>query len=288
MREDLLVKKDSVGTYDTVLVALDGSKNAERILPLVVPLLSPGGGVAVLSHVVDERVLGSAAARAYLRLVARRLEARGIVTGQETPRGEAAPELVNMAKRRRAVLIAMTTHGRSGLARFFLGSVAQKVLRSAPCPVLLAKGVGEVRREVGNILVPLDGSPLAHRAVPHAATFARAFGARLTLLYVAPKLGVEARNSKFRRWILAEKKNARRSFATIAASLSTLHVESDIAEGDPATEIVRRTERDRRCLVVISTHGRTGLRRFVLGSVTEKVLQASAAPLLVVRSFPAR
>jgi nucleotide-binding universal stress UspA family protein len=150
--------------YARILVALDGSELAERILPHVealaeklgsaVTLLraipSPGiilaeaapGAVPVAGPVVDVTPLVEAERReagAYLDAVAERLRARGVTVETEQSEGPAHEVIVARARELSAGLVAMTTHGRGGLSRLFFGSVAEAVLREAPCPVLLLR-----------------------------------------------------------------------------------------------------------------------------------------------------
>jgi nucleotide-binding universal stress UspA family protein len=150
--------------YRHILVALDGSAEAEQVLPHVEELASRfDAAVLVLQAVTPpERLLAAAAepgtgmmidpeplleaeeaeeqaAQSYLQEVAARLEARGLRVTAEAPEADAADALLKRARELPADLIAMTTHGRSGLRRLVFGSVAEGVLRHAPCPVLLVR-----------------------------------------------------------------------------------------------------------------------------------------------------
>ena len=270
--------------YRRILVALDGSPNAERILPLVRPLLVTLEGTAVLTHVLSSgRGSPKAAARAYLRLVARKLESHGIDVETAAPTGDPAFEVLRTAETSEVDLIAMTTHGRGALARWALGSVAHKVLRASAYPVLLARSLGRRIAQVRQILVPLDGSLRAEAAVPHAAALARVYDAGILLFHVAPAPGIEARTSKFRRWVRAETARLEARLAALRATLAPLPVRMEIDKGDAALQIVMRS--DPGTLIAMSSHGRTGIPRWTLGSVAEKVLHRTAAPMLIVKSF---
>ncbi|MCI0657553.1 MAG: universal stress protein, partial [Acidobacteria bacterium] len=183
-------------------------------------------------------------------------------------------------------LIAMTTHGRGALARWALGSVAHKVLRASPFPVLLARSIGRPVPQVRRVLVPLDGSLRAEAAIPHAAQLARVYGAEILLLYVSPAPGIEAKDSKFRRWVRAETARVEARFAALRSSLAPLAVRTAVDEGDAAVRIIKRSEAPPGTLVAMSSHGRTGIPRWTLGSVAEKVLHRTAVPMLIVKSFP--
>ncbi|MHB1134710.1 MAG: universal stress protein [Chloroflexota bacterium] len=151
--------------YDKLLVALDGSRLAERVLPVVEPLAERFGGTLVLLSAIlaPEEVMPAASpvapgvlpgpaldpqaivdadrgdATRYLAEVAARLRQRGLAVRVEMPQGPAAAAIVTFARREAVDLIAMTTHGRGGLGRLVFGSVADEVLRQAPCPVLLVR-----------------------------------------------------------------------------------------------------------------------------------------------------
>lgn len=272
--------------YRRILIALDGSKNAERMLPLLRPVLSALQATAVVAHVLPSPQGGpEAASRAYLRLVERNLTSSGIDVETHLPKGNPAVELLRTADRREVDLLALTTHGRGAWARWTMGSVAHKVLRASSRPILLARSLGKPIREVRRILVPLDGSKRAEAAIPHAATLARIYDADILLLYVAPAPGIEAVDSKFRRWIRRETMRVEARFAELRESLSPIPVRTAVDEGDPALRILRRSEALPGTLVALSSHGRTGIRRWAMGSVAEKVLHGTSAPMLIVKSF---
>jgi nucleotide-binding universal stress UspA family protein len=151
--------------YNRIVVALDGSPLAERVLPRVEPLaehlgsrllllraVRPPGLIAALAvgaaaqpiagGVVDPTPVVEADEReteAYLRGVVERLRARGLAVDRDQRVGSAAEVIVAYALEYEAGMIAMTTHGRGGLGRAVFGSVADAVLRQAPCPVLLVR-----------------------------------------------------------------------------------------------------------------------------------------------------
>lgn len=272
--------------YRRVLIALDGSRNAERILPIVRPVLAAHEATAVVAQVLSGNGRApDAAARAYLRLLQGKLESRDIHVETVAPRGDPAFELLRLSERGGIDLVAMTTHGRGAWARMIFGSVAQKLLRATSVPLLLVRSLGRIPPGVRRILVPLDGSRRAEAALPHAAALARVFGAQILLLHVSSTPGIEAEDSKFSRWIRAETRRMERRFAEIRESLAPLTVETAIEPGTPALQIVRRAGERPGTLIALSSHGRTGIRRWAFGSVAEKVLHRSTVPLLIVKSF---
>lgn len=270
--------------YATVLVALDGSKNAEKVLPYLEPLLKGPKSRAILVQVLPEGERApAAAAEAYLASVAARLAKHGVSASGELVTGDPATALLRTAERRKADLLACASHGQGGLSRWMFGSVAQKLLRGCSRPIFVARALEPVRPKIARILVPLDGSVASEATVPHALAMARAWEASLTLLHVVSEKGVEAADSKLRAWGERERRRMEARFAQIAAAEKDVRVDGLVDEGDAAERIVIHAERKPGTLVAMAGHGRTALHRWVFGSVSEKVLQAVRTPLLIIR-----
>jgi nucleotide-binding universal stress UspA family protein len=188
-----------------------------------------------------------------------------------------------------ADLIVMGTHGHRGAARFFLGSVAEEVVRHAHCPVLTLRAAEESRSldPVESILVPVDFSDHSHAAVAQAAELARRWKASIELVHVlempplpafygpVPDVGSAQR--------LLEISNE--ELAALAASLIPEDVDwtATTLEGAAATEITRHAKESGADLVVIPSHGRSGLDRLLMGSTTERVLRMAECPVLTLR-----
>ncbi|MEP6775987.1 MAG: universal stress protein, partial [Chloroflexota bacterium] len=189
---------------DQILVPLDGSELAERVLPTAISFAHITGSSIVLLHAmatlsVSETIGGifpatpsvwenwddeTRSTQSYLEGIARKLTGMKLVVRTEVVEGQAATAIVKYAKEHRSVrLIAMATHGRSGLGRLVLGSVADRVLHSSPVPMLLVRVAGHhdtaaleqtdaIRIAYKTILVPLDSSRLAEQALGHAVGLA--------------------------------------------------------------------------------------------------------------------
>lgn len=293
-----------------ILVGLDGSPLAETILAYVNTLAQKLGADVTLLHVVhlsedmqrEEifRVLrpsfeqAETDAHEYIRQVAQRLSEAGITTHGRVVMGEAATEIVRYAQQEHMDLIALATHGRSGLQRWFYGSVAEKVLHTARTPLLLIRPVTQQElspRDLSAIVVPLDGSPLAEVALPVAAAIATRCNAPLILLRVieivaiafADPTGMVGTNYQP---LLDSLQNAADSYLnTLAGSLrgKGVHVQTATPMGEPADKIVEYAHEHPGSLVVMSTHGRSGLANVVLGSVARRVVLHGNTPTLVVR-----
>jgi nucleotide-binding universal stress UspA family protein len=270
--------------YRTVLVALDGSKNAEKVLPVLEPLLAASRSRGVLVQVLPPgEAAPEAAAQAYLKAVAGRLARKKIKVETEVVRGDPAVAIIRMAERRHADLVAFTSHGHGGLAQWVFGSVAQKILRGCGRPLLVVRSLEGGKKRIGRVLVPLDGSVGSEATLPHAAALAMAVGARVELLHVAHAEGIEAEDSKLRGWMIREKRRMETRFCEIGRAEPDLEFEHSIVEGDPAARILEHAGRHPGTVVVMGSHGRTGFSRWVYGSVSEKVLQAARVPVLIAR-----
>jgi len=201
--------------------------------------------------------------------------------------GSPAEEIARVAEARSCDLLVTGTHGRTGVKRLVLGSVAARLLREAPCSVLvvpLAAGAVEAPRR---ICCAVDLSETSREALRQAADMARALGAQLELVYVrarlvgAPEmmaLGAAAQASEAEQleaelgpW---EEEATRWAGSAVAAT---------ITQGEPADEVLHRCGAEGTGLLVVGTHGRTGVRRLVLGSVAERIVREARLPVLVAR-----
>lgn len=267
-----------------MLVALDGSKNAEKVLPYVEPLLKKGRGRALLLQVLPPGAEApQTAAQAYLRDIAARFAKHKIKSDAEIVHGDPAVAIVRVAEKIKAGLVAFTSHGRGGLSQWVFGSVAQKILRGCSRPLFVVRALEAPGATVKKILVPLDGAVGSEAILPHALEFARAYGAPVELLHVSAESGVEAEDSKLRSWIGREKKRMEARFAEIGKDARDVKVTGRCEEGDAAARIVERVEQEPGSVVALANHGRKGLSRWIYGSVCEKILQGAHCPVLISR-----
>lgn len=207
--------------------------------------------------------------------------------------GEAEDEICAAAAEGRVDLIVLASHGLGGIQHAFSGSTAERVVRRAPCPVLTVRDrvlptqAGKKSRfDLKRIVVTTDFSEESKKAFPYALALARKFEASLLLLYVvAPRLPADF---QLMGLVIEEKKfldEARERLPLfLHAELDPhLHVETLVANGSPAHEICRIAETRAADLIVMATHGHAGLKRFLIGSVTENVVRHAPCPVLVVR-----
>jgi nucleotide-binding universal stress UspA family protein len=188
-------------------------------------------------------------------------------------------------------LVVMGTHGRRGVERLLMGSVAETVVRRAPCPVLTVGRqavLPDALRE-GRLLVPVDFSEHQARLLAHARELALSYDMGLTLLHVvADETWPDAYNVTLDTpppAVLARR--AEEALDAPAEALRThgLDVAVAVRRGHPADEILDAAAEDGADLLAISTHGRTGLRRLLLGSVAETVIRHAACPVFTVKAF---
>lgn len=293
-----------------LLVPLDGSDLAESILPAVQAFARLTGarvtllqavefieeftdltGVRAAGRDLDPQAAKERAAHTYLAAIAQRLAAGGIPTETAVAVGDAADEILRAGG---AVdLIAMATHDRSGIGRWVHGSVADKVVRHAPVPVLLirARHDGDTASSPRRILVPLDGSPLAEQALPLATMLARLAGAELILVRAVDWLQETAGISPDLAGLSARElgalaiEDARAYLHALRPRLEqqglTVRTATPI---DPVAEAILEVAAHKQVdLIVMTTHGHSGLRRWVFGSIANRLLQAAPIPILLVR-----
>jgi nucleotide-binding universal stress UspA family protein len=186
----------------------------------------------------------------------------------------------------------MTTHGRGGLGRLLLGSVAESVDRTAPVPVLLVRGrLGWTPEALGTVVVPLDGSERSEGVLPAVEALAGPLDLPVHLLHVIEPLAGATGEAALALDRLVELRAAdgERYLAKAVAPLEAkgIRVTCALRHGTPVDAILAYVREAGAGLVAMSTHGRTGLGRLLLGSVAERVLRAAPVPALVWKA-PAR
>lgn len=307
----------------TMIVPLDGSDFAARVLSHAAVLARSSSAKLGLMRVLPEHGPGSNAeamegARAALSLHAEALMAGGIpvdvfvrqarsIHPDDVSRAiadlarnvyadEVARAITDLADEQRAELIVLSIHGRSGLGRWLYGSVPDSVLQQSTTPVLLVPP--HVERPLPTdrplrLLVPLDGSELAEQAIEAANLLVGPGGTELMLLRVVdqPPYPLYGPGYAYLPWDEdGERASARQYLQAQVDRLQARGVKATAqhAIGNPAGvigQVARDVEAD---IVVMATHGRTGLPRLVLGSVATSVLQQADRPVLLVRPVAPR
>lgn len=297
--------------YTKILIPLDGSKTAERVLPYArslagalkisvelvgvidVDLLPPtlyAEADEYLETLVSDRMRTT---MEYLRAIAGKFE--GSTVQYFVGKGRPAEVIIARAAANKRTLIAMATHGRSGIGRWLLGSVAEKVLRVTANPLLLIRAAeeGKTNGEVPlkSIVVPLDGSQLAETVLPGVIELAKTMNldvilARAYTLPFAAYAGADNYIPNYKEIRAVVREEASTYLAGKVKELNEeglKNVSYILLEGSVPEEIIGFARRTPDNLVAMCTHGRSGIQRWVLGSVTEKVVRHSGDPVLVVR-----
>ncbi len=304
--------------YKRVLVPLDGSELAEVVFAYARELAARLGLDLVLLHVASphERDL-IPLHRAYveraagiLRRESEELQKKvgiqpkggGVAAEGELAVGHAAEEILSCALRQNIDLILMATHGRSGIKRWALGSVADKVLRASKIPVWLVRT--GLREEIihdkwptRTMLVPLDGSPLAEMVFPHVEALAKQLGPELAdvvLLRVCepPVVPSDYPATAGLTWEEHEAQEIARPVTVCEEYLAGVQKRLEgaglrtrlvVLKGKAADEITDYANKNPVNLIVMSTHGRSGISRWAYGSVADRVLLGVSSPVFLIR-----
>jgi nucleotide-binding universal stress UspA family protein len=284
--------------FTKIMVPLDESSFAEHSLDVAVAIARASGGTLDLLLAQPPGV----EARIYLNAQADRVAADGKV--QATSHVETGEPVTAICERARALgsdLIVINSHGRTGLGRAWLGSVADGVARATTVPVLMLRAADRTRVAqqrttlFRRILIALDGSEQATAVLPAAVDLAHCSGGVLILARVVAPLVDANRGAMAPRSSMAVDRERTRALVTstrieladLADRLQVAHglrVEIAVtADEHPAAAIVKLARAKRADLIALTSHGR-GRSRLVIGSVTDKVLRSSTLPLLLSRS----
>jgi nucleotide-binding universal stress UspA family protein len=295
--------------FNHLLIPLDGSRLAEAALPPAAYLAEALGAWITLVHVIERdapqeihgepHLTNPDQARAYLDNIAVNSFPAGLridrhVHTAEVP--DVARSIVEHVGELGPDLIVMCTHGQGGLRTRLFGSIAQQIIALGGAPVLLIQpSSGRRVPEFGcrRLLVPLDGNPDHEQGLSLAADLAHACKADLRLVMVVPTLstvsGLQAASARLLPGVTSAlldltHDEARSYLGGQVQMLQALGlaVEAEVSRGDPARVIVRTAQKARANLIVLGTHGKSGMEAFWSGSVAPEVTSRSRLPLLLV------
>jgi len=263
-------------------------------LPYAIELATQFDSEIVLFSVIEVAAgVAESLFRTYLDVVSAKIQSsmqkRGInepVIHIEIVSGNPAAEIIQYADNANINLIVMAGRGSSFEGTWALGNIAAKIVRLAAKPVMLIKQPVldedlDQQKLISKILVPLDGSRVGEAAVPHAETIARKLGAELVLFHA-----VEPASWPLAKTTARDENALRAASAYLDSMVTTLRergarVNSQLVMGHPAEEIIQYVETNAVDLIAISTHGRSGVGRWAIGSVTDKILNAGNIPIIV-------
>ncbi len=265
-----------------------------HVVPTFDPMQIRSGSLGDPVHIVHpmprEQVLDELRAALGTAQAARQTATLDVTLAAEA--GSTVPTIVDRAVTMPADLLVMGTHGRSGFDRFLLGSVTEKVLRKAPCPILTVPPHAPVKAPVEvtfkQILCPVDFSPSALQAFGFALDLARQAGGSVTVLHAIEWLADEARahadfNVQDYRQHLVEDAHARLQ-ALIAEQPRTEGAMEDVVVAGRAYREILETAAAREAdLIVMGAQGRGGVGLTLFGSTTQQVVRAATCAVLTVR-----
>lgn len=272
-----------------ILVATDGSAESGAAVRFGAVLAQRLAGTLTLLHVVlpsQERGEGEA--------VLRSAQASAAECGvQGTTRlevGDPVEAIVGARREIGADMLVVGTHGKRGLTRVLLGSVAESLYKSAPFPVAVVRKFEKAAAEIGPLLAPVDFSEGAAHAARAAAHLSRKLGVRLSLIHVlsevVPRKGEEDPEAT-RQAALALRRDAETQLQALTErlGLGPEQIDCSLVTGVDSAEIDHVAGEIRAGCIVMGTRGFTGLPRVLLGSVTDQVLQQAPCPVLIVPSW---
>lgn len=304
----------------SILVPLDGSPEAAQALPYARALL-PGGGeihlftaVSDLGPLVPDPVLSGwqwtpgaeqeaayaaelNAARAALQQVVTQQPDSGTTWSVEVALGDPASQILQAIAQRQPDLVVMATHGRGAFGRTLFGSVADRIVRNSPAPVLLVRPgstPAPERAAIARLLVPLDGSALAEAALPVATALARSLGVPIHVVRATNSAKVlatlggggpfpAAPPAAIYEQLGTDLENDATTYLSgVATGLQAEGIAAtwEVRDGSPYAEIASAVKPGD--LLVMTSHGRSGVMRWLLGSVAEKLVRDAPAPVLLV------
>ncbi len=301
-------------TFKHILLTTDLSPNSEAAVPFAVALAKQSGGTIHVFHAFEDEagmalssgiVIGTSA---WLASVHKRREQKliefaeslgaraGVNVTHACVNGHPANEAVKYARNVHADLIVISTHGRTGISHLFLGSVAEKVARLSPIPVLTVRPGETVpdQFQLKAILVPTDFSANAEATMPYAVELAKQHGAKIILAHVIENStyyndstwseGIGPDVEQWMESIEAEGKKKLAEAAAMLASKSEVDVTAVLKCGCAHEKICAIASEQKADLMVMSTHGYTGFSHLAHGSVAERVLRSCSVPVLSIRA----
>ena len=200
--------------------------------------------------------------------------------------GEPPEVIVDMAHGKKADLIALGTYGRKGLKRLLMGSVTSQVIMNSPCDVLvISKECGRCTGRYSSLLVPFDGSESSKKALVRACELSTLDGGEVTVLYVIPRYEEMMdffKTDAITKSLFREAEKILEGAKKIAAGLG-VQIKAVVQEGRSGDKIVELADKFNNDLIVMGTHGWSGVNKAIMGSTTERIIAYAARPVLIVR-----
>jgi len=285
--------------FEEILLPTDGSEGTDEAVDHALDIAERFDATAYVVHVADTNkdsvtVVGTEVVDALERegeeLVESTAEAarrRGVDVRTEVVQGDPASAIADYAAERGMDLVAMPTHGRSGIGEHILGSVTERVVRLSEVPVLTVRTQGDARTKFPyeNVLVATDGSDAASAATDRAVELAGALDAAVHAVSVVDdsSLGLDVRSESASQRLEDDATEAVSAVADSAREAGVENVTETVRHGDAHEEILAAVDETDADAVVLGTSGRGGVDRILLGSVAERTVRTSPVPVVTVR-----
>jgi len=286
--------------FNRVLVPLDGSELAKQVFPAAAELASAFGSEVVIVGVCEPEEKGEGqACQLYINEEAKQLEG-SLASSAATPKtvvlfGKPAEQILHYAEVEKIDLIIMSSHGRSGIMPWPLGSTVNKVVKKAGIPLVVvrAKEQPEESRLFSRIVVPLDGSERSAAVLPHIKELAGILSCEVFAIQVVEE-GKHVRTIggldyvRFRERDISATKAAVKKYLEGVCSdlaLTKANLSCEVRVGDAAREILKFADEKGCTLIAISSHGHSGIEAWAMGSVTSKIVEVSKQSVWLMPSF---
>jgi len=285
--------------FEKIIVPLDGSDVAEIVLPYVAVIaVAFNAEVALVTATEQETPDKNQMLQSYLKRVAEELEHivkkhPALTVSTDVLTGKPAEEILKLAVQKKADLVIIAGHGASGGNPQLLGNIATKILAASNRPVLLVREKGTLFAKsddlIKRILVPLDGSQMSEGSLKTVETMAARLSAEIVLFQaIEPVRYIPGFETMVPNVVLPVDDEIKRSAAKYLNGIEKpmkqngIRTSSMITADTPAEAIIDYADSGSIDLIAMTTHGFSGIKRWVFGSTTEKVLQASTKPVLVI------
>ncbi|MBI5739566.1 MAG: universal stress protein [Nitrospirae bacterium] len=285
--------------YETILVGFDESQSSRAALIEAANRVKRHGGKLILVHAVyfDTEEFGLApeqlekrfkvGEKACVQTKEMLTSEFGIEVQSLLCEGDPPAVIVDIAREKQANLIVLGTYGRRGLNRLLMGSVTSQVIVNSPADVLvIKKPCEECTGEYKSILVPFDASVPSQKALNRALHLSKIDNAEITVLYVIPRYEEMIgffRTGSIQKSLMLEAQKILDTANRLASANGGVSLKTEILEGPASEEIIKTSASLKNDLIIMGSHGYTGVDRAILGSTTERVITNASCPVLVAK-----
>lgn len=280
--------------YERMLVPLDGSELAEQALPYTEELAKNLKSEVILITICLPDDPLERALTEYIERRAQSFNSLGIRTRSLCIEGEPATSIIDFAEKNDIGLIVISTHGRSGIGRWPLGSIANKVVQKSHVPLFLVRSgqLPTANKKFHKILVTLDGSRFAEAIIPYIENLAKAMSSEVILTRVVeslklPKLAAYREREQYEQeYTTRLEREAKRYLSKTKGLLAAkgISARSVLLSGKSAETIIQYANDVSASLIALTTHGFSGITKWAYGSVASRIIEGSSKPIFLVRA----